>query len=484
MSTTISQQILDLQAQIAEATEKKSSLDGKLRVLDELLGSISSQRQQYQLLDEICAPLEKMSKTGAADLFREATGYDPEKQLQQIRGVVAGFQQKISSVELSRGVLLSDSKDKLASINLLSAQLAQLQQKGERLKNAHKFVRQARETPHRVTALPWSSQGEDERLFRKIIIAISLVVIVFGGVIPFFKPPVEVSMGVVVPERIARIIKKKQEEKLEKQKLPEKIAEKKDEKLAEKTPEKVAEKTPEKTPEKIAEKAPEKTLEKAPSSATTKPIEPEVQIARKSAETKGVLAFKKDFADLLKDAPTSKMGADARLSNNVSHSSNDALQRANAVSKVTGGSGGINASALNRQGDASVAPRITDTEIKVAHVESAASTGASGADRPLSKAAGARTEEEIRVVFDQSQTALARIYQRELRSNPTLRGKMVLLVVIEPDGHVSACTVKSTDLPAALSADIVARVLKFNFGPKSGAPAFSFSYSIDFLPPN
>ena len=60
---------------------------------------------------------------------------------------------------------------------------------------------------------------------------------------------------------------------------------------------------------------------------------------------------------------------------------------------------------------------------------------------------------------------------------------MVLKLTIEPDGHVSACAVKSTDLnSAALSADVVERVLKFNFGAKAGVPAVTIVYPIDFLP--
>ena len=56
-------------------------------------------------------------------------------------------------------------------------------------------------------------------------------------------------------------------------------------------------------------------------------------------------------------------------------------------------------------------------------------------------------------------------------------------MTIEPDGHVSACAVKSTDLASpALSAEVVDRVLKFNFGAKAGVPSITIIYPIDFLP--
>lgn len=472
MNTSISQQKQDLQAKIAEVTEKIASLEGKLRALDKLLDSISSQRQQYQLLGETCVSLEKLSVMGAADLFWEATGGDPEKELQRVRGVVAGFEQKVSAVEQSRSVLQADIKDELASVRLLSNQLAELQQKTERLKNENKSERQAREIPYRAVVMPWSRQGEDERLFRKALSIILFFAIVFGGLVPLLKQPVEMNKEIVVPERIAQLIKKKQEAKPVEQKPLEKTAEKKDEKMVEKTGEI--------TPEKTAEK----TAEKTPSIVTPKPIEPEVQILRKTAEAKGVLAFKNNFADLLKDSSSLKMGAAARISNHANQAASEAPQRSIIVSQATGGSGGINISTLNRQSEGSAGQRIHSDVIKFTRIETAASSKSSGADRLTSaEMQPSRTDEEIQIVFDRYKSALYRIYNRELRTNPALRGKMVLRIVIEPDGRVSECTVKSTDLASpALPADIVDRVLKFNFGTKEGVPAITILYPIDFLP--
>ena len=86
-------------------------------------------------------------------------------------------------------------------------------------------------------------------------------------------------------------------------------------------------------------------------------------------------------------------------------------------------------------------------------------------------------------MFDRYKAALYRIYNRELRTNPSLRGKMILRITIEPGGEVSACRVESTDLASAtLTAEVVDRVKKFNFGPKAGVPRLTILYPIDFLP--
>ncbi len=75
------------------------------------------------------------------------------------------------------------------------------------------------------------------------------------------------------------------------------------------------------------------------------------------------------------------------------------------------------------------------------------------------------------------------MYNAELRKNPTLRGKLVLRITIEPGGEVSACQVQSSDLNSPeLIAQIVDRVKRFNFGPKDKAPSVVILYPIDFLP--
>jgi TonB family protein len=93
-----------------------------------------------------------------------------------------------------------------------------------------------------------------------------------------------------------------------------------------------------------------------------------------------------------------------------------------------------------------------------------------------------RTDEEIQIVFDRHKAALYRLYNRELRKNPTLQGQMVLRLRIEPDGSVTLCEVKSSDMRAPeLSAQVVARVRTFDFGAKD-VPAITILYPIDFLP--
>jgi len=94
-----------------------------------------------------------------------------------------------------------------------------------------------------------------------------------------------------------------------------------------------------------------------------------------------------------------------------------------------------------------------------------------GADRPKARGGPgpARTDEEIQIVFDRYKASFYRLYNRELRNNPALKGQMVLRLTIEPDGGVSMCALQSTDMDAPdLATQVVSRVRTINFGAKDG----------------
>jgi hypothetical protein len=94
-----------------------------------------------------------------------------------------------------------------------------------------------------------------------------------------------------------------------------------------------------------------------------------------------------------------------------------------------------------------------------------------------------RTDEEIQIVFDRYKASLYRLYNRELRKNPTLRGQIILKLTIEPDGSVSFCIEQSSDMEApALSQQVVERVSTFDFGAKEDIASVTIIYPIDFLP--
>jgi hypothetical protein len=108
-----------------------------------------------------------------------------------------------------------------------------------------------------------------------------------------------------------------------------------------------------------------------------------------------------------------------------------------------------------------------------------------GGDRPKARSGPgpSRTDEEIQIVFDRYKASFYRLYNRELRNNPALKGQMVVRLTIEPDGSVSMCALQSSDMNAPdLAVQVVSRVRTMNFGPKEGVQAVTIAYPIDFLP--
>jgi len=218
----------------------------------------------------------------------------------------------------------------------------------------------------------------------------------------------------------------------------------------------------------------------------------------------GILAFKDKIASLAQDNVVVPLGADAR------HLAADDVGRPSARSLLTsnapGSSGGINVASLSRNvgggggggggggiGGGGVGGHGTGSGrgggggnggVGVGRAVSPISP-ITGADRPKARSGPgpARTDEEIQIVFDRYKASFYRLYNRELRNNPALKGQMVLRLTIEPDGSVSMCALQSSDMDAPdLATQVVSRVRAINFGAKDGVPAVTIVYPIDFLP--
>ncbi|MEE8107824.1 MAG: AgmX/PglI C-terminal domain-containing protein, partial [Gammaproteobacteria bacterium] len=96
--------------------------------------------------------------------------------------------------------------------------------------------------------------------------------------------------------------------------------------------------------------------------------------------------------------------------------------------------------------------------------------------------AAGRSLEEIEMVFDRNKGAIFALYNRALRKDPALQGKLVLRLTISPDGQVTFCEVVSSELgDAELERKLVMRVKMFRFDAKDVAP-FTATKPIDFFP--
>jgi hypothetical protein len=84
--------------------------------------------------------------------------------------------------------------------------------------------------------------------------------------------------------------------------------------------------------------------------------------------------------------------------------------------------------------------------------------------------------------MDQQKGGIFAVYNRALRQDPTLQGKFVFEMVIEPSGEVSDVKMISSELKdSELVGKILARIRLINFGAASVLRT-RVNYSLDFLP--
>ena len=438
MNSVVSLEQKNIAIKIGDAELRHAKLKDELAELNADLDSRSAQISIYERLAEVSEQLEKIHELGAGELFWQDKYTNEEELLKHVKGIqdtAKVFNDEIDIVRNDKLKLEKRIEDTGYEIAYLKEDLEIEKLNQEESKNDFVINRDYQPSSFRRVIMPWDNKGEDEKRFKKYLLVAFLYSILFALIIPGWQLPVpDKEEEVKIPERIAKFIKKKQLKPKPKKET------------------------------KIAEK-------KKPSKEATKK-------ARKKAEKSGLLAFKNNFADLLDDVSEAKLGANAKLSKQGSHAKSTA--RSLVLAQAQKGSGGINSSSLSRD-VGGAGGRIGS--VKFTFVKSAIGTAAAD-DRPLSSGPGpSRTDEEIQIVFDKYKAALYRIYNRELRKNPTLQGKMVLRITILPNGKVSKCKVESTDLDSALlSRKIVERVKRFNFGDKKGVPKITILYPIDFLP--
>lgn len=316
--------------------------------------------------------------------------------------------------------------------------------------------------------LPWSGSADDEKRFNRILgvtLAITLALSILMPLLPALKQPA--VQQVELPPRVAKLIfEKRVEPKKPEPKKPEPVP------VEKPKPEPVAKKEP--VPEKKKPEAAPKVVkqpEPEPPKVDTK------QLAREKASKSGLLAMSDSLADLRDQSSVDQLRGSTRLTNSGSQAAK--TERSLITSKAGASSKGINTAGLSRDtGSTQLASRTaTEVQSPVAAASSAKQGGKKGQAR-----SGGRSDEEIQVVFDQNKGAIYSLYNRELRKDPNLQGKLVLRLTIAPSGQVTHIEIVSSELGMpALETKLVQRVKMFNFGAKP-VEAVTVTYPIQFLP--
>lgn len=446
-----------LRTALRETRQRIDALVGDLRLVDDELDALERERQQVRLLGQVCESLEALDGLGGAHLFwdggPDGGGAD---HLRLVRGRIDAFDKRVHEVEERRQGILDEIQREEDQADWIAGDVLEAEQRAEQREHEWAIEREVAVLPVRTSTMPWTRGGEDDQRFRRALAASLALALLLGLLLPLVDLPIPERWQVLEEQdRLTRLIPKEQV-----------------------------------TPPPVAEVEPVPTMpeEAVPSEESESPIvaeaaEPQADpapAARKDTASKGILAFREKFSSLASRDATARLGSNARI-DDAGEVADGLPQRSMVTTQAPGSSGGINVAELSR-GTGGTGERLAG----VAVTRATSTIGAGGgSDRPLagSGPSASRTDEEIQIVFDRHKAALYRLYNRALRKNPTLKGQIVLRLTIEPDGSVSLCEVKSSDMKApALGERVVARVSTFDFGAKEGIPPVTIVYPIDFLP--
>ena len=439
--------------ELARTRAKRASLEHELHEVESELQDLAPQRERHHLVVEACASLEKLATVGGDSLFwgADTSSQRAAEHLQAARARVAELGEWFGHMEGRQAALREKIQQHNDTIDALERALFEVQYEEEQLSYEWEIEREIDEQP-RKALLSWTYTGEDDKRFRKSAWIALLVTLLLSAIVSQITLPPLVVDGQEVPQRVVRLL-------MEEKPVP-------PPKPVEMPKPKVAEKKPVEQP-KVA-KAEPKIEELAPK-------EPE-------AKDQGILAFREKLASAQDDQVVGKLGLQAQIDNS---DYSGRAQRSMLTTNAPGSSGGINLASISRgvgngngKGGGMAGVAVTRASSAISAV------GTPGGDRPVAGDVGipGRTDEEIQIVFDRYKSALYRLYNKELRRDPTLKGQVIIKLTIEPDGSVSMCELKSTDMNAPdLTAQVVERVKGFDFGAKA-VPAITILYPIDFLP--
>ncbi len=311
---------------------------------------------------------------------------------------------------------------------------------------------------YREYDLPWTTGRSQDKKFQRLLGIVFLVCAVLTAVWPFIPVPEPDPFDVQeIPPRIAQLL-------LEERPLPP-------------PPPPVVEEEPQPDdpePEQVVEEVPEPEPEEIP------PPEPEIdrqEVAREQAQA-ALMPFAEDLADLVDNNLLDQVADDRDLSASVGEAERN--ERSMITSKVGAASGGINTAAMSRNtGGSGIAGRSTT---RVASPVAGIGQAGAGASRSGSSGKASRSREEIELVFDKNKGAIFALYNRALRRDPSLEGKLVLRLTIDPNGAVSFCEIVSSELrDDDLERKLVQRVKLFRFEARD-VEAITTTKPIDFFP--
>ncbi|RPA62798.1 hypothetical protein EGC86_06805 [Shewanella frigidimarina] len=307
--------------------------------------------------------------------------------------------------------------------------------------------------------------SKQDKLFKQILWLLLLVYVVFAVVVPMLEQvelPREVKEQ--VPPQLAKII-------LQEKQLPPPV--KPEVKPPE--PEPLPKLEPELAPPE--EKVPEKPVEQAVKPQIVQPTTREA--AKEKASTSGLAAMKDELFSM-REAFDVKPAAQRKLDQTTA-------QEVKVKRDLLAG-------AANKQTDSLAKSTISKTvaagsltgnetqQIRLAKEEVLASQGAVSEKASQASQNGQRSEAALRRTLEANKSRLYSLYNRALRKDPFLKGKVMFEIVIQPNGNVSKVTINSSELNNAKLERQLTLVLRSISFPAEKVAVMTTIWAIDFFP--
>lgn len=364
----------------------------------------------------------------------------------------------------------------------------------------------------RTPVLAWADSADDERLFKRVTSTVLIITVVLCLIVLLSPTPEpDHTQATALPAPMAKLLLEHTAPP-----IPVKPAVQPDVKAdappvqeSQPVPVKAA---PRKQAARIKDEPKAAPVPEARAPVDNKPAG-EVEAARRKVAGMGLLAAKDEIAQV-RGAPVAvQLNTSIKQGAGVGSGSGPGVgagnqpgvpTRALITANATGGSGGINTSGYSRNtGGGGLAGRATTlvegaagggggggaggggtrghgSEVGAGGVGNGQSAG--GTVKRGNSGKASRSIEDIKLVFERNKGAIYAIYNRALREDPSLQGKVVVELKIAPTGEVMACRVVSSELHAPeLEAKLMARIRQFDFGAKD-VDQMVVTWPVDFLP--
>ena len=308
---------------------------------------------------------------------------------------------------------------------------------------------------YRQLALSWQPVSDRDAFFNKLATGALLLALVLSMVLsaiplPKDTPPVRAK----VPERVARYIKERP-------------------------------KPPPRPAAKVEQPKPPEPLVN-PKRAERKPLTAAEEKARARVQDKGLVALSGELATLADASRVNAMAA--RTITGGAAAKQAATVDTRILNGDTPGAGARAGVAQTLRTGPGGAPKLeqgqSGGQALLAKTDTLGAGGARQSGGPATgrRPGGGRGNEDVAIVMDKHKSALYALYNRARRNNPSLKGKIVLVITILPSGRVSNVVMKSNELNAPeLEASLLARVRQFDFGPIGNEP-FTVTVPVEFVP--